>query len=295
MQADKSNTTQESSRTFSEETLDVRAVDWNRVWMAHKEKLPKKRKDKEFWNGRTAGFLKGAAETSYAEQFMALIKPEPSWRVFDMGCGTGTLAIPLAQRVSSVTAVDFSPGMLAALKDQADMAGVLNINPIEGNWEDDWSLLGIEPCDLAIASRSLVTADMRGSLEKLAAVATKRVAIVTITGNGPYDRALFEAIGRPVMLGPDYIYNYNMLYAMGIEANVAFITEERNRQYRDYEEAREAMGWMLTDLTDREEADLRAYFEGLPVKNDDGSPVIRHCTRVKWAVIWWDKSGKERT
>jgi len=277
--------------SFNEETLDVRAIDWNRVWAAQRAKRGKK-KDKTFWNGRSTGFLKGASETAYAEQFMTLINPDPSWHILDMGCGTGTLTIPLAQRVHKVTAVDFSPSMLDALKVRADAENICNIKLIEGRWEDDWQLLGIESCDCAIASRSLVADDLKGSIEKLAAVASKRVCIVTIAGDGPFDRSIFDAIGRPLVLGPDYICNYNMLYSLGITANVTFIIEERNREYESIDEAVESIRWMFDDLTAHEEVKLRYYLEGLMKKHNDGSFTIHHCTHVKWAVIWWDKGTK---
>ncbi len=281
----------ETCASFTEETLDVTTIDWNRVWAGRRAKRGESKGDKTFWNGRTAGFLKGASETGYADQFMALMNPDPTWTVFDMGCGTGTLAIPLAKKVREVIAVDFSPVMLAALRQRAQAAGLSNITAIEGQWEDDWSSLGITPCDCAVASRSLVGDDLRGSIEKLAAFATRRVCIVTVAGDGPFDRALFNAVGRPLHLGPDYIYNYNMLYSMGIEASIDFIREERNRFYESAEEAIEAMQWMFSDLTSMEEARLRAYLDGLTVQGEDGRPVIHHCTKVKWAVLWWDKEN----
>jgi len=37
----------------------------------------------------------------------------PGWRVLDIGCGTGTLAVMMAQRGAHVTGVDISPPMLA--------------------------------------------------------------------------------------------------------------------------------------------------------------------------------------
>jgi ubiquinone/menaquinone biosynthesis C-methylase UbiE len=46
----------------------------------------------------------------------------------EYGCGAGRLAIPLARRVGSVTAVDASPAMLAAAREQAAKAGVTKID-----------------------------------------------------------------------------------------------------------------------------------------------------------------------
>ena len=42
-------------------------------------------------------------------------------------------------------------------------------------------------------------------------------------------------------MNPDYIYYYNMLYQMGILANVTFIEEARSRAYSDPKEALTSM------------------------------------------------------
>ncbi len=232
---------------------------------------------------------KAASKTDYAARFLAIIKPKPQWTVLDMGCGSGTLAIPLARRTKTVTAVDFSPKMLSMLDERCRAEGIRNIITVEGRWEDDWRKIGICPSyDLAIASRSMVVDDLRGSIAALNNVARKRVCIVTIIGDGPYDRRLFDAVGRSLNLGPDYIYNYNMLYQMGICANVAFIEETRNRMYASREEAFAGMHWMFNHLSIQEEERLQAYLEEHLVPRN-GYWRLSYEKVVKWAVIWWDK------
>lgn len=51
--------------------------------------------------------------------------PAPPARVVDLGCGTGSLAVLLAERGYAVTAIDFSPKMLAVAKRKARDAGVV--------------------------------------------------------------------------------------------------------------------------------------------------------------------------
>jgi SAM-dependent methyltransferase len=48
----------------------------------------------------------------------------PGRRVLELGCGTGTNAVALAQRGDDVTAVDYSPTALAAARHKAAAAGV---------------------------------------------------------------------------------------------------------------------------------------------------------------------------
>jgi len=205
-----------------------------------------------------------------------------------MGCGSGILAVPLAERVAEVTAVDHSKEMLAIVRARCEDEGIGNIKTILGRWEDDWQEIGIGSYDVAMASRSMVADDLRSCILKLEAAARERVYISTIVGDGPYDRRLFEAIGRPLDLGPDYLYNYNMLYQMGILANVAFIDETRNKTYGGPEEAVTAMLWMFDGLNAAEEERLRAYVKEHLVFQS-GSWCLRYEHVVRWALMWWEK------
>ena len=272
-----------------EDTIDVRSIDWNLVWQARRAGRGSPKRDADFWNGRAASFAKAVEESSFSDRFLTIMNPKSDWSVLDMGCGSGTLAVPLAKSVASVTAVDLSPEMLALTRLRCEAEGIDNVTTLRGRWEDDWKELGLGVYDVALASRSMVADDLRGSVLKLDAAARRRVYIVTLVGDGPFDRRLFEAVGKPLNVGPDYIYNYNMLYQMGILANVAFIDERRNRTYNDPEEAFESVRWMFFDgLNSAEEEKLRAYVRGHLVFRDKGWQFSYDKT-VRWAVLWWEK------
>jgi SAM-dependent methyltransferase len=273
-----------------EDEIDVKAIDWNRVWRSRNAGRTSHGRDERFWDGRASSFAKAASETQYAGRLLEIMKPEKDWTVLDMGCGSGVLAVPLAKSVFSVTAVDLSGEMLAILRERCEDEGIENVTTIRGRWEDDWQELGIGAHDVALASRSMVADDLAASVLKLQAAARKRVYVATIVGDGPYDRRIFEAIGRPLDLGPDYIYNYNMLYGMDILANVAFIDETRNRTYGSPEEAFLGMQWMFFDgLSGEEEEKLRAYIKENLVFRDERWG-FSYNKAVRWAVMWWDKS-----
>lgn len=269
--------------------FSVGTVDWNRAWQEQRARISTPGRDASSWDRRAVSFAKPPSETDYATQLLSIIRPRPHWTVLDMGCGSGALAIPLARRVRAVTAVDFSPRMLSLVDQRCEAEGIDNVITVEGRWEDDWRKLGIASSyDLALASRSMVVDDLRASILALDSIARKRVCIVTIIGDGPYDRRLFDAIGKPLNLGPDYIYNYNMLYQMGICANVTFIEETRNRAYRSPEDAFAAMQQLLHHLSPKEEERLHAYLNEYLVRTN-GYWKLSYKKVVKWAVIWWDK------
>jgi len=65
----------------------------------------------------------------------------PGQRVLDIGCGTGALSVPLAERGAEVTAVDVSQAMVDAVADQAAVRRLPNVHPVAGAAE----ALEIEP------------------------------------------------------------------------------------------------------------------------------------------------------
>jgi SAM-dependent methyltransferase len=244
--------------------------------------------DPSFWDKRASSFTGYAAGTGYAEKFLKIMDIDPDWTVLDMACAGGTLAIPLAGRVKRITAVDFSRNMLSVLKWRCLENDITNVDVIHGCWEDDWDALGIGAHDVAIASRSLLSEDVRGSIVKLQNVAGKWVFISTHVGSGPFDRRVFEATGREFNMGPDYIYYYNLLYDMGIRANMAFIPEYHANDWACHEEALDDQRWMFDNLTGEEEEKVRIYLkERLSFVNGRWRlPYERLCL---WAVMWWKK------
>ena len=272
----------------SDATLnDLKQPDWNVLWKAKLASRAALRRDAAYWDGRAHSFAK-ATETSYRDQLLALMNPEPDWTVLDMGCGSGTLAVPLAKQVACVTAVDFSSEMLDVLCRRCAKEGISNIKTIHGSWEDDWPKLGIGTYDTVIASRSLVVDDLQSAILKLDAAANKRAYIITMSGDGPYDRRLYDAIGRHHETGADYIYYYNLLYQLGICAHVSFIKEIRNRTYESPEDAYASIESMFGDLTASEKEKMAAHVRQHLISSGN-SWRFSYSQLIRWAVMWWEK------
>lgn len=245
----------------------------------------------EFWDGRAQEFSEHAASTGYPEAFIRVMQPRKTWKVLDMACGGGTIAIPLARKVKSITAVDFSKRMLDIVDWRRHIGGITNVKTIQGRWEDDWGSLGIGVYDVAIASRSVIGDDVKGSITKLDRAARKAVYISTIVGSGPFDKELYESTGRTFNTGKDYIYYYATLYEMGIMANIAFIPEHYRNQWDSHEEALEDQRWMFRGMTEEEEDKVRAYLKRrlVQVLGRWRLPYSRQC---RWAVMWWTKDRR---
>jgi ubiquinone/menaquinone biosynthesis C-methylase UbiE len=244
--------------------------------------------DLEFWEKRASSFAQHSRKTHYSTEFLKLMQVNPDWTVFDMACGGGTLAIPLASKVKSVTAVDFSKNMIAIVDRYCSEHKIANIHTLLGQWDDDWKSLGIGEHDIAIASRSLRAENAAHYIQKLNQVARRQVYISAPAGQGPLDVRLLEFAGRKNPVRSEYIEFYNILHAMGIRANVSFIEENHAKQWQTPEEAFEDQRWMFCGMTQEEEERIKLYLNQ-NLQLQDGVYKLGYERICHWAVMWWTK------
>jgi len=285
-----SNNFTRTLRTMKE--IQLKDIDWNSLWKKAKSKKSWKSKGVEDWDRKAESFSKRNARSDYNEKFITLLQPEKSWTLLDIGSGPGTLAIPLAERVFHVTALDFSSKMLAILKQRANRRGQKNISTHNFSWEDDWKEKGVRVHDVAIASRSLAVKDLRPALEKLNSFARKGVFITDRVGHGPFDQAAFKAVGRELKTGPDYIYTFNLLYQMGIRAKVNFIHLGNQSTYSSLDNAVENNTWMFQNLTADEKKRLKKYIQSITTTANDGTVTVTRKHIPIWAFISWQPEAK---
>lgn len=274
-------------------TLAAEALDWNLLWreaMARKDEAADTRTRSDYWDRRAPSFASRCHETPYTRTFLDVLGAEPHWSVLDVGCGAGTLAIPLGSRVQSITAMDFSEAMLEQLVLRRDELGLSNIRTLHGGWDDDWDALGVGAHDVVIASRSLMVGDLETALRKLDRASRLGVYLTAPAGYGPSDRRALEAVGRPSRKGPDYIYVYNLLYQMGIFANITLIRSEEGRPFAGPDEALGFYRTLIDGLSPEEDQRLQAYLQR-ELRLRDGKWYLRHQDAIQWALIWWRKNG----
>lgn len=250
-----------------------------------------KEKGSADWDRKADSFSRRNKSTGYVDRFLAHLPLSPSLTVLDIGSGPGTLALPVAARAKAVTAVDFSRGMLDILEEQARSSRLDNITTVHGSWEDDWAALGIEPHDIAIASRSLGVSDLGAALRKLNRYATRAVFITDRIGATPFEAGAFAAIGRRFLPGPDYIYTVNTLYTLGIHPNLAILQLEQEVEYASMEEALNSYSWMFQAITPVESTALREYLASRVIAAAGERLTILRETPPRWALIWWAKSA----
>jgi len=83
-----------------------------------------------FWNRVAARYAKAPVRDPDAyDATLDRVRAhlEPGWRVLELGCGTGTTAIRLADAVAAITATDLADNMLKIARGRAAEAGVANV------------------------------------------------------------------------------------------------------------------------------------------------------------------------
>lgn len=271
-------------------------IDWAKAWVELQAQRGEPA-DSEFWDGRASGFAASCGTSAYSQAFLDLAKVAPGETVFDMGCGSGALTIPLAKAGHEVWAADFSPKMLEALEKLAAEAGVLDrVHPVLLDWDSDWRGSGVPVCDVAFASRSISTSDMQASLKKLDTHALRRCCITLTTGYSPRaDPVIVRVLGRELPQYPDCIFAFNMLWQMGIHAEVSYINSLKHDEYESFDEAVDRISDAYK-ATPEERDRLVAYAKEHLSRIDDASGASRyefdHARVTSWMFLAWNKHGQ---
>lgn len=274
--------------------MDINTIDWREAWASYQH-ARRAADNADYWNVRAKSFSLKAGTSPYAHEFVERAKIREGETILDMGCGSGTLAIPLALAGHEVWACDFSSAMLAILEEAAEVAGVADrIHTKLVSWTDNWDALGVPECDVALASRSMAAIDLWEAIEKLDSRARRRVCLTMGTDHSPrIDEVLREAIGRPKHGLSEFVYTMNMLWVMGKLPELSHIYSGRQDMFETVEAA-VAKHAEILEANDEERELLRSYAAEhmYQVETEDG-PRWRfdHERVTSWAFISWDKGA----
>ncbi|MDR3053370.1 MAG: methyltransferase domain-containing protein [Coriobacteriales bacterium] len=275
--------------------MDILATsDWQEVWAALQQKRQRPA-DAQHWNDRAADYARSVGNSSYTQRFLELLRIQPGQSVLDMGCGPGALCIPLAKAGNEVLACDFAQAMLDEVQRRAQQEGLANLRTKLLAWEDDWVTKGVAPqqADVVIASRSIAVQDLHAALSKLNQTARKKVALTIGTADQPRsNRRIIEAVGRKAEAAYDLPVCLNMLFAMGLNPELRYISSHKTDRFASFDDAFAACRQMLHNPTPHEEELLAAYLqEHLVVEGKATAlekPFVFTAPRlITWAFISW--------
>lgn len=258
-----------------------------------------KRTSADYWDRRASWFHRSTKESTTDDPFFLKIRSEvtPETGVLDVGAGTGRFTLALAPAVRHVIAVEPNAAMLEYLRQDARENGLTNISYAQTTWQNASGNLN---ADIVMCSHVLYPImDIVPFLAKLQA-ATRRTCYI-------YMRATpFDALTAPLWrhfhsdercFPPSYIHVLDVLYEMGIYANVEAVAAPFGPQLQ-YPSLNAAVDGLLEQLIlpDNEQVrnELRRLLEQWLVERDGllAAPTEKEMVN---AIIWIDGVGsKER-
>ena len=208
-------------------------IDWAQRWqeiVADRASLAAGHTDPHYWDRRAKSFARATA--ARADQFIEVIEPyvSPRKTLVDVGAGAGRHAVPLADRLEWVTAVEPSEGMRAQIPARDNMTVIASV------WED----AEVARADLVICSHVLYgVADPVGFISKMNRTARERVFVMMRETELPHAGAELRRrlLGDAGPRMPRFSDLFNLLVQMGTAPDVHFLTYPIMHRYADMEEA----------------------------------------------------------
>ena len=274
---------------LSKNIQTIHDIDWVELRKRAMAQKSRKQKSSKEWDTRANSFAKRVQHNDYINLVIEHLPLESGTTLLDIGCGPGTLALPIAEKIKQVTALDFSKKMIELLLEQAQHHAIVNIKALQLAWEDDWEAAEIELHELTLASRSTAVEDLPAALKKLNSYATKAVFLTDRISPTPFEPEAFETVDIEFAPGPYYIYTLNILYDMGITADVRILEFDKIKTYNSIGDALEGFLWMFDELEDKQLRRLEKYVESISDKMDDGSIIVNRKTPPRWALLSWQK------
>ena len=251
------------------------------------------------WNKRADQFGNDVDEErkqkKNAELFELLNKAgfSPSGaQVLDIGCGPGSLSIPLARAGAKVTSLDISSGMLYRLKETAEREG-LQIFPMECSWwSADIDKLGFRnKFDLVIASMTPAIKNVE-TFDLMMACSRKYCYYSNFIRKFPdkipndiYVRILETAPNKNVFAA-GLLFPFMYLYTQGFYPIIKFDCKSEHLEENWFEAAEKAIGFLQfsQDLPEEKKEKIREYYKNMATDGMIISDNKKYMGMMVWSV-----------
>ena len=280
--------------TFIQHTKKNYKLDFEKLWqesiLAKDEYNVQRALDfnieKSFWKGLAPKYDDTATLYDYApETFHKLLQIIGKDKVLaEIGPGTGKFTLPMSAYAKKILAIDASESMLKMLDKKIYENNILNVTPICSKWED----ASIEKIDAIFNVNAIYRMwNIKDCLMKMNNLAKEKVVIVWTLQRSPF-HSIFCKLGQPGLKTlSDYIYIQNLLYELGIDANIEFLDIIKPITYANTED-------LYTDF-------IEQYDKGIlpmnKVKELLNCQIIKHedsitfNAKLKVAYIYWNTSN----
>jgi len=277
--------------------MDYQSIDWNGIWKDRYEKNVELRGRGEcatVWESKKKAeefLFQSEQNPGRISNVINVLQPGPGSTVLDIGAGPGTLAVPLANLAGQVTAVEPAAGMTEVMKEYAAKKGISNLTVIQKRWEDIDPAADLNgPYDIVFACHSLGMPDIRQAIEKMTAVASKRIFLFWFGGITSWEKPMVDLWpklhGKEYIPGPKADVLFNVLWSMGIIPDVASGHLDHTRLYPDISSAMADLRVQFGISTPVQESIIRAYLDDVMIrKNGQFSlPGTTTGVRLSWEV-----------
>jgi SAM-dependent methyltransferase len=247
-----------------------------------------RRRNGGFWSARTvAWYQRALARSDYAARVLRAIDPQLAGAasVLDVGAGCGALALPLAERVPRVTALEPAPAMAAALRAEAGRRGLRRLTVVEAAWGE----VALPPHDLVLCAHvGELTRPGAPFLGDAARWARRWVVVVRdreIESDKLFFRELYPALlGRPYGGGSDYGGMLDGLADLGILPEVVTAEYRSDQPFADLDEACDFYEVYLGVAGPEARGFLRDFLAAQLVREPQGwvAPYAKRVVVLRW-------------
>jgi SAM-dependent methyltransferase len=237
-------------------------IDWAERWreMVRRRGGSKGHDSSNYWDRRAPSYARITRDRQDA--FIRVIEPylSPRKTLIDAGAGSGRHAVPLAERLEWVTAVEPSEGMRAQIPHRD------NMTVIASTWQD----ANVAQADFVICCHVLYgIEDPVPFIAKLQASARERVFIMMREGPVPHPATQLRKrmLAGPDLPIPQFSDLFMLLMQMGIAPDVTFVRYPVLNRYKDMDEALADCRMLIADGWDESRA--RTVLEEMLTKDGD--------------------------
>ncbi len=197
----------------------ARVTDWIQLWRELVEaQSPEPERKGKPKGPHMAAQRRWAKPDCTLDFIVSQLKAAPDATVVDIGAGTGRWAVLLSPHARHITAVDSSPAMIDAMRENLAAAGVSNVEIVAGSWPD----VQMTPHSFSFCSHGMYgSPDLPAFIRSMEQV-TRRTCFLILRApvpDGIMAQAALRIWGHPYD-SPNFQVCYNALLQMGIFANV---------------------------------------------------------------------------
>ena len=226
-----------------------------------------------------------------SKELILKIKTEKSFRVLEIGPGTGPVTIPLSYVVEHITAIEPSNHMATILKSNLETSHIRNVTVIQKRWEDidlKADLFGMY--DLVLASHSLGMNDLQSALQKMNDLSSRFVYLFWFFRSSflehHYIKLWPDLHGKEYSPLPKADVICQILLQMGIKPDVDIYETENIYRYENMDEAVDDISKKFGVIDDNKKDIIIGFIQKNNKSKDNGIIITGRSTNAK---IWWQK------